>query len=300
MKLRNKILSTLLASSMLVSIPVLAEETQFTTIHTETITINEFDNVVNAKSSEMYDVAIQSLEERASLSDQQLLELGYTSDQILTLREFMNSYTTGQRSDVDLTDVGSDMTLEFSIAESTQSARVGDVTGDVNPDAEIGGEEYRVYIDWQWDEQPFWTFEEILGIGWGAIGQDGNEAPLELIQRDSYHDVTYVHPVYSSETVDVGIDLVEEWVAAESIWDITKGSYGKFAQRGEACIALENTGRSPVDRFKITTKYGHSYLAVSPSVAWNGGTSLSVGISLTGAVDTKWSFSDAFDYWGRP
>lgn len=75
---------------------------------------------------------------------------------------------------------------------------------------------------------------------------------------------------------------------------LTTGAYRKFAKRGSLKIVLVNKGVAPIERFRISSKYGHSETALTPSVIYDG-EGLSMTMSFSKKVETIWQDSVAFD-----
>lgn len=319
MKFKEKVLSAILCCTLLMGGTVFARENvdeNFIVISEQIVTLNEFDifNQMKEESDQNLRASgytdqeinfirekdiIDIISEKSSFSDEELLDQGYSKKQIESMRKYLTDIKLRKESDVDLKSIGGEMEATFKFAEEVKPSTRGGVTGDVDPTAPMPGQRFRVYTSWNWSAKPFWTSNDILAVGWGGIDTLGNVAALEVDKNRTYHDVTYTHPVYSSETHEVDMTYEHIWKGVYSDWPIQRGSYLKFAEKGIMCVQLDNKGVAPIKRFFVTVKYGHGSISFSPSASFSGD-GFGVGISINGAQTVEWQDSFAFDESGRP
>lgn len=265
-----------------------------------------FEEVVNPES--VVEVSVNEYEEIMRLqssTDEELLSLGWTDEEINDLRsfdyeeEFKNRIRAERLQNIvvgrayesfstnDDIDISKDLTPEELYSRSaTISLRSG-----VNR-VENNGEDWYFYYEWFWMGNPLVVNTDILGVR--GIGSVGGTIALPTIMGDSYTMTGYwsaSHTVWEGykrtnyEKVDLG--LAEAKFELLEYVSTPQGLKQHYAKDGYGYVHYNNS--TSMERMSLAIQYGHSKIKGNPGIDISATLppSLGVGFSFTKNVVTE-------------
>lgn len=286
----KKIIGTLLALLICI-LPVVRAEA---TTNEAEITQKTFEELVIPESiSTVTANEYDTLMELQNTPDEDLLNSGWTQDEIVVLKNFNyeeaykqrllesnDEYQLSRQSVEELQNITPE---ELSRNSATIILRVG-VNEVVN-----SNHDWRFYYEWFWTQEPFFENNDIVGIrGLGAVN---GVTAVPVVMSDSYGMVSYSNDAhqylfqkqYNYKTVDIGV--------AQSVFPLLRNDSSTtqlgIATSGYGYVHFNNS--APMERLSIAIQYGHSQLTASPSIDVSAGLppSIGVGFSFTSQVVTE-------------
>lgn len=265
------------------------------------------ESIVTVCSNE-YDM----LMELQNTSDDELLNSGWTKEDIESLRNFnyeeeykkrlqipheelqLGRYDTNlMMSDViDASQKIPEEQLRRSAANIFMQVGINEITNNYK--------DWRVYYQWSWSEEPLWGYNDIVGIK--GLGSVNGATASPVIMSDSFGNVDYTRNHtnkylgtgrYDFEKVDIG--------TAESIFPRHRYFQNEFsgnALSGYGYIHFNNS--TPMERLSICLKYGHSKINAEPSVSIGYPASVGVGFTFSSQVVTEANIVQTYGTNGKP
>lgn len=145
--------------------------------------------------------------------------------------------------------------------------------------------EYRLYVKYHWDEEPYWNKKDRYAIAWGSnatkvAGLDSNWSwwktytPQNGYQYNSY---STSHDASDLEGTEWGFSLSQSYGTAREI-----GGYGRETIR----IPTSRDGQT----FTFAGGYFHPWYSYNASISFYG-----IGISFSDNTGDKWSWDESFE-----
>jgi hypothetical protein len=235
-----------------------------------TVTVNEYDVYVEARNTSNDDLqacgmseeeidliksdAIENeLLEKASLSVDELLEMGYNDNQIATLKDY-----SGQAIEnvPELRGVFANMTAKFyKSGASTTYLRV------------------RVY--WEWSNAPLFAGEgirDLIAIRWQGTNTAGQPINIAFNPNRSFATVNYYTrsgEYRFNRSAYIICDSPYDHAYAEIPVGSgeSEGGLSIYAKNGNFFVQVDRTGTQPIKEAAFVFGYGHTVIAVTPSLS---------------------------------
>lgn len=233
-----------------------------------------------------------------SLSDSELLELGFTSEDIDYLRSFNYKEELIKRSKFSNEQLSS---LGYS-DEEIKKIKTYDGSEDVEPylfaEATIysslssaSSSRFVVDFSWNWSSCPVFIKSDIIAVVWNATNSSGGtmNAAINKSSSRTYHNVTYYDTYtgkYSTESKPFSIK--NEYSGASSTFSMGYNygdGYMRWANKGRGAVTIDAVAGS-IYELLMRFEYGHTYIVGSPSFSISG-SGASIGISFNATTRTE-------------
>lgn len=205
--------------------------------------------------------------ERATLSDEALYSMGYSSEKIEILRAYNGSYA-------DTYALAGVLTADIKCQSASNST-------------------YQISYDSEWDHVPFVYYIDAIGLRWVAIAQDG--LPVDVYAYSSKASINYYYAGDLMTTIsyvasDSNFASETDFNALSCSFSLTDSSQSldpSYALSGSLSTAINRVpgvSRS-IYYLKVCGCYGHSILSLgAPTLDCTVGDT-SVGITFSGGID---------------
>ncbi|EJX04903.1 hypothetical protein EVA_06992 [gut metagenome] len=216
------------------------------------------DVIANIKSGVVEDQLLQTVFERAKLSKDELKNLGYSSAEIVSMKNLTGDETL-------------DEVAPFALAYCTTYNTYMSHTYKPSTNKTY----FLCAYGWSWDKCPAWLLTDAAGCGWNHEFHPDNS--VGSTYNVSYK--TYVNQLNASDKKYTQKNLYEKTLqTCEDQFDMN-GYYGSnyYVQSGHGTMALSQTGK--INDVKFAFKYGHNQLGPAVSVSYPWG----IGFGLEGA-----------------
>lgn len=211
----------------------------------------------------------QVLYERSRMSTEDLKWMGYTDEQILSLREM---YGTISKSALQSDFTAEEMSTRGIFADLTLTTSIGKYS-----DSEIS-----VEFDWSWSNLPAWYGgKDVVGFAWEGTDDNGNPLNVAIDTGSSYHNLNETNNVTGNKTHSGTYDVERTYGAAKSEFQLgyrVEDMIGWY-QSGDGEIFVEKTGSNDINEISMNVTYGHTIVIFGPSISFPGGLSISFGSS---------------------
>ncbi len=217
------------------------------------------DVIADIRSGAAEERIVAATLERAMLPETQLLEMGYTESEIISLKNL-----TGSESLSEISALG-------VLADcSTYNTYVSHVYK-----KSLNKTFFKVNFGWEWDKCPAWLLTDCAGTGWNQNFHPDDTGSSTY--NTSYK--TYVNQLNSSDKKYSSEPMYEQELGTAQDQLDMNGFFGSeyYVKSGSGTMYLSQTGR--VNDVKFAFKYGHNQFGAAVSV----GFPWSVGFSLEGA-----------------
>ena len=242
------------------------------------------ENVIFANEYEIYNYYI-------SLSDEELLEIGYSKDDIEYLRNFDYKEALlerAQMSDEQLSVLGyseeeatlvqsydgSDDIETYALAKISISSSLSTASS----------QRFKIYFWWSWSSCPVWLGTDMIAVVWAGTNSSGSpmNVAVSKSQYDTYQNVTY-YDTYTKKSITEKktFSFNNEYGAASSSFSMGYNygdGYMRWATKGSGYVTVSAVAGSLYELL-MRFEYGHTYMSGSPSFSVSG-TSLSPSISF--------------------
>jgi len=231
------------------------------------LTSNEIVEIRNFKFSDEFSA-------RAKMSQNELLSMGYSKEQIVELRKIFNTPTIANASDEEINSLIMTRGLfaDLTIATNFYS----------------GSDSYiSVSFSWSWSNLPaYYGNKDIFAVDWAASDSGGYPLNTILNQNTTYSYIEF----YENNN-----QLGNSWSSKYS-WDVEnqyENAYKKFQlgynidgmigwyQYGRGKVRIERIGTAAIKEIALLFKYGHTTIVGVPSVSFPTGLSINFGIITT-------------------
>lgn len=229
---------------------------------------------------EEVDAAISQFEDalrlRSSLPEKQLLELGYSEEEI----EILQAYAHGAR-----------------ITDAEMRAVAGTCTGALVP-GHINTKEASFYYKWEWDHCPVVTLTDAAAVRWVAYNNTNIGVVPTLVDStiNYYTGNTYV--LSESGTSEPGLDVNSKNITFPMNYSAGGNSQADsmWAKNGVIQIDIKvGMSNYSMDYLEIGALYGHTTFGVgAPSISIS--VPASISISFGGSVVTSKTGGDQVQY----
>ena len=252
----------------------------------QVVTYNEYDYVValqESTSEELAEIGMtqekvqevvtefeSALAERASLSDEELLELDYDTEEIALLRKYSRG---AELSAVELRGV------------------TGTCTGTFINNG-VGTRFATFSYNWEWDHKPIITLSDCAAMRWIAYDSRGYE--ISTIRTYLNSQITYCLGEYidytRTGTEEAGLDFntvniqfnVEEYYGDAALGANYYAKYGTI----QVSIKVDDSVSNNINYILVAGLYGHTTVGIgSPSVSAGIPGSVSIGFSGNTSID---------------
>lgn len=254
------IITVLSGTAMAAGVENLHEEESSATIET----INEYDAILESRritrSRASYSDAEKYYLERANLSETELQGMGYTTEQIKILKAYDG---TPLEDNPQLQDASPTLTASLSRQAITTNY-------------------IKVKYTWSWNACPIATFTDIVGFSWAAVNPQNGGVSLAFASKDGSMEVTYQYTASSitakeSVTMSAGTGSgATAYNSAQGRFSVVKyntaGGIQSYAKSGTATVTLRlpNASANNLYEANVAAKYGHTTVALTPSVTIAG------------------------------
>lgn len=231
-----------------------------------------------------------------SMSEEELLDLGWTSQKIEEIKTFNFEKELKIRCVEDalfvnpskgINILNDEINREWSEEEIRERAasvvmRMGmsTVTNE--------GRDWELYYEWNWTAIPVFVMTDILAVR--ALGSVGGTVAIPVVLGKSSNTTYYYW--YDGKLAEgkkknyerVDLNLAESTIELSGM----KNNLRTIAKSGFGYIYFNNT--EPMDRLTVCLQYGHSQISATPSASAAAGTdgaSLSVGLDFSWGVTTE-------------
>lgn len=192
------------------------------------------------------------LYERAQLSEEILREMKYTDEQIKLLRSYDGSNLE------DNPQLAASISATCSGWISVDSASTSSIT---------------FYADWEWDIQPLlsgYKVQDIAAIRWKGTNSAGSPMNVAISKSNSTGKVTYYEPGVGGSILNKTITVDDNYGKAYCKFPLAQSSSYpyRFAESGYLKIKVDKVGSDPINEISICFSYGHSTVTINPSVSF--------------------------------
>lgn len=251
-------------------------------------TINEYDYVMElsqATDEELAELGVTQAEanivvsqfedalmERASLPDSDLIGMGYTVDEISSLR----SYAAGAK-----------------LVDAEIRGLTGTCTGNIKV-RNCGTKYATFYYTWEWDHCPIMTLSDSAAVRWLAYDTNGYE--FNIIQTGLDVEIDYYwnntlqftregeeEPGLEFNTVNIQFDVTEIFYKSDTIPEDAYAKNGKIT----ISVQVDDSVNNKINYILVAGLYGHTTIgSVYPSVSLSPSESVSIDFSGNLAIDS--------------
>lgn len=251
-------------------------------------TINEYDYITElsqATAEELAEMGMTQAEannvvcqfedalmERATLPDSDLIGMGYTADEISSLR----SYAAGAR-----------------LVDAEVRGLTGTCTGNIKV-KNCGTKYATFYYTWEWDHCPIMTLSDSAAVRWLAYDTNGYE--FSIIQTGLDVEIDYYwnntlqftregeeEPGLEFNTVNIQFDVTEIFYKSDTIPEEAYAKNGKIT----ISVKVDDSVNNEINYILVAGLYGHTTVgAVYPSVSLSPGESVSIDFSGNLSIDS--------------
>lgn len=205
----------------------------------------------------------EAVRERASLSNDKLNALGYSSDQISALKSTRDSGIIDSRAFATATI--------YSSLSSASTSR------------------FKVNFSWSWSSCPVFIREDIIACVWNGTNSSGQPLNVAVDKSSLSHTVKY-YDTYSGKTTSESksYSIKNEYSGVSSKFRMGYNygdGYMRWAKSGSGSVTVKGTGGS-IKEVLMKFEYGHTYITGSPSFSIAGSGS-SIGISFNATTKTE-------------
>lgn len=284
MKTTKKLLSFILAILML-CIPTTVAFAQTTDEAPQVYVINEEEMMEELQSKtddELSEIGystediqeirdfdyFEELSKRAEFDDETLRLYGYTDDEISTLREYVNS----------------DGRTRLTISPNTLTISLGFIS-------RMNGVRATFKLDWEWKRVPIQRNIDCVGAAWRV---DKGDKMYFIPYNDEYMTVTYKKinpaaggPNSASENFKWNGD---DFYTKVPILTSFAGSkdYFSYSGTGRFTISVKNTTNERFETLSVAVAYGHYYKTVTIGISASlSATPFSISFTGNSTVDTR-------------
>ena len=234
-----------------------------------------------------------------SLSDAELLEGGFSKDDITYLRNLDFKAELKKRADLPTSELRD---LGYSDQEINK-LRTYDGSDNIQPYAATGlitsnlykasPTQFKIMFNWSWSSCPVFMKTDMIAIVWSATSPSGLalNSSLDKSSSNTYHNVTY-YDTYTNKSTTKSIPVYpkNEYGGASSSFSVAGVSEGYgyicWASKGGGQITVNAVGNSSISELFMRFEYGHTYIAGTPSFSISGSGS-SIGISFNATTKTE-------------
>lgn len=231
-----------------------------------------------------------------SLSDSELLELGFNQKDIEYLRSFNYKDELTKRSKLSTKQLnnlgyskqeiqklqtynGDDNIEEYLFATATISSGLSSASST----------KFVVNFNWNWSSCPVFIRNDIIAFVWSATSSNGGTMNAAINKSSSYHNVSYYDTLTGkTSTESKSVSIKNEYAGASSSFSMGY-NYGdgnmRWAKRGSGAITI-NAVAGSIYELLMRFEYGHTYITGSPSFSISG-SGPSVGISFNTTTKTE-------------
>lgn len=199
---------------------------------------------------------------RASLTESELLDMGYTEEEIVILKALTGEETLEQ---ISTRGILADCTCYNTLVDHYYRTSTGKTY-------------FLVSYGWEWDKCPVWLLTDCAGVGWNHDFHPDDSLDTSYIDYNTTYK-EYVHQLDASDVKYTAEPMLEKQLnTCEDQLDMN-GFYGSmyYVKAGWGTMALSQTGIQ--NDVKFAFKYGHNEIFAAPSVGYPW----SVSFSLEGA-----------------
>lgn len=226
-------------------------------------------------SEEITDFRSMTLEERvlerAQLPRDVLSRLGYNNDQIELLKGYDGSEITDESAMVQVFS-------EFSY------------NADISNTADGNGVE--VTYDWSWSSKPFFCRQDVIAFTWEMANPASNKIGTKVKEKEA--EVSYIaaytglgNPESYTEDLNIDTSTSNQAIVNIPMWVIKvymQNNVGYWCKEGSISLTIEKTvSSSSYDALQLLAKYGHAVIVGDFSVDI---TSLSISFSPAAVINT--------------
>lgn len=214
-----------------------------------------------------------ALLERAQLSEEALINMGYTEEQTRLLKNYQ----------------GEILTPGNPVLAATSNCAGAITTNSIHNSEKIGAR----YV-WAWDRAPTFAHTDSVAINWAAYTTNGTEIDVDVVSKSGkifYSSVqTSTHVPEEDEDMQIVAKTAfsgyaADFPAGKAVQMMPDGTISLYSQSGYIDVVLKRNGTSPLSHVKAYGAYGHSYVSLTPGIDVSyDGLGFSFSPSLT--VDT--------------
>ncbi|MGL6184391.1 MAG: hypothetical protein ACRC1T_03315 [Clostridium chrysemydis] len=234
-----------------------------------------------------------------SLTDKELIQNGFTSDDISYLRNLDYKAELLKRSKLPKDKLkslgysdsqinklksynGSDNVQPYLTAQATIYSNIYSASPT----------QFKVSFRWDWTSCPVFIRTDMIAVVWSGTNSSGLPMNVAINKSSSatYHNVTY-YDTYTGKytTESKTVTPKNEYAGASSSFSMGYNygdGYMRWANYGSGMITVASTNGSPIDELLMRFEYGHTYIAGSPSFSISGsGASIGISFNLTTATE---------------
>lgn len=237
---------------------------------TETVGLTDI-GITETNAVAMYNSFFVTLQERALLSEKELISMGYDDAEIEIFRKYAlgNSLTENELMAISGTCSGSLMLISCTNNQA----------------------EFRYY--WAWDHKPIFAWGDSAAIRWMAY--DSNGYDLNVIKTNAESNIKYYDGNTfinnASGTFETGLDFNSVNLQFDmSITYTTPTTIQsiKYAKSGniDVTVALAQGVNNAINHIMVAGAYGHSTLSLDfPSISYSPPDSISIDFSPNATVE---------------
>ena len=232
-----------------------------------------------------------------SLSDAELLESGFSKDDITYLRNLDFKAELKKRANLPTSQL---IELGYSDREISK-LRTYDGSDNIQPYAATGlltsnlykasPTQFKVMFNWSWSSCPVFIRTDIIAVVWSASNSSAlnMNAAIDKSQTNTYHNITYYDTYSGKYTTDKRpFDINHEYAGASSSFSLGYNygdGYMRWAPKGGGQITI-NAPEGPIYELLMRFEYGHTYVTGTPSFKISG-SGPSIGISFNATTKTE-------------
>lgn len=220
-------------------------------------------DVIEAIENEnLEEIILEETFERASLTESELLNMGYTEEEIAVLHDLTGEETLEQ---ISARGILADCTCYNTLVDHYYRTSTGKTY-------------FLVSYGWEWDKCPVWLLTDCAGVGWNHDFHPDDSLDTSYMDYNTTYK-EYVNQLNASDVKYTAEPMLEKQLnTCEDQLDMN-GFYGSmyYVKAGWGTMALSQTGIQ--NDVKFSFKYGHNEIFAAPSVGYPW----SVSFSLEGA-----------------
>lgn len=226
---------------------------------------------------------IQSIKERANLSESNLKELGYNDDEILALKN-LNKRRNLTEDEISKEVRGATLTLTLKNPTTSKSR-------------------YTYNFSFKWSSCPIFIQSDLLAATWSATGSNGSPVNVainkSLSKLTTKYKSTGGHPDMGS--VSYKWKITHEYRAASIKFDMgynVGSGMSYWTQTGSGKLVLDAVVSNTIYEVYLKFGYGHSVVTGTPSVSFSG-SGPSIGMSFGWTTQNEKTYSVRYRYDGK-
>ena len=199
----------------------------------------------------------KELLKRAQMDSNTLKNMGYSDKQIETFKKYRNKSNCITQEDITI--LASKMTVNTSHSGFTHSS--------------ANGTRAYVHFTWAWSSLPLFRLNDMVAFRWGkGFSSSTSASSLKVTYRNETTGLTDSKTFY--------IAGKEPNVGCHFKFPVNKLEYGGDAISGRATVLLTEPDKN-ISTFEVVGAYGHTSINIAPSVSYPLGGGISFRIGMT-------------------